>query len=151
MASGMRAWSSFIAKLSYKAESADRLRVKVNARGASQPCPCGAPVPKKLWDRLHQCAACGLQTTRDHASALEILRRGLRLRTETPAIAGVALEAPSFSYGRSHFLSYTTISWNGLPSLSVPSMVNTVVFPSSDSTDLLFAGLPLMFQLCSLV
>jgi hypothetical protein len=33
-----------------------------------------------------------------HASALEILRRGLRLRTETPAIVGVALEAPSFSY-----------------------------------------------------
>jgi hypothetical protein len=93
------AWSSFIAKLSYKAESADRLLVKVNARGTSQPCPCGAPVPKKLWDRLRKCAACGLQTTRDHASALEILRRGLRLRTETPAIAGVALEAPSFSHG----------------------------------------------------
>src|SRR6267154_4918915 len=82
-----------------KAESADRLLVKVNARGTSQQCPCGAPVPKKLGDRLHQCAACGLKTTRDHASALEILRRGLRLRTETPAIAGVALEAPSFSYG----------------------------------------------------
>jgi putative transposase len=93
------AWSSFIAKLSYKAESADRLLVKVNARGTSQQCPCGAPVPKKLGDRLHQCAACGLKTTRDHASALEILRRGLRLRTETPAIAGVALEAPRFSYG----------------------------------------------------
>jgi len=84
---------------SYKAESADRLLVKVNARGTSQQCPCGAPVPKKLWDRLHKCAACGLKTTRDRASALEILRRGLRLRTETPAIAGVALEAPSFSYG----------------------------------------------------
>jgi putative transposase len=95
------AWSSFTAKVSYKAESADRLLVKVNARGTSQPCPCGAPVPKKLWDRWHPCAACGLKTTRDHASALEILRRGLRLslRTETPAIVGVALEAPSFSYG----------------------------------------------------
>src|ERR1700720_4643568 len=91
------AWSSFIAKLSYKAASADRLLVKVNARGTSQPCPCGAPVPKKLGDRLSKCAACGLKTTRDHASALEILRRGLRLRTETPAIVGVALEAPSFS------------------------------------------------------
>jgi len=40
-----------------------------------------------------------LETIRDHASALEILRRGLRLRTETPAIAGVAPEAPIFSYG----------------------------------------------------
>ena len=28
-----------------------------------------------------------------------VLRRGLRLRTETPAIAGLALEAPSFSDG----------------------------------------------------
>ena len=31
--------------------------------------------------------------------ALELLRRGQRLRTERPAIAGVALEAPSFSDG----------------------------------------------------
>src|SRR5207302_27551 len=93
------AWSSFIAKLLYKAESADRLLVKVEARGTSQPCPCGAPVPKKLWDRKHHCTVCGLNTTRDHASALEILRRGLRLRTSMPAIAGMALEAPSFSYG----------------------------------------------------
>ncbi|HYL11758.1 MAG TPA: transposase [Terriglobales bacterium] len=93
------AWSSFIAKLSYKAESADRLLVKVDARRTSQQCPCGAPVPKKLWDRKHPCTVCGLNTTRDHASALEILRRGLRLRTTMPAIAGMALEAPSFSYG----------------------------------------------------
>jgi len=93
------AWSSFIAKLLYKAESADRLLVKVDARGTSQQCPCGAPVPKKLWDRKHHCTVCGLNTTRDHASALEILRRGLRLRTSMPAIAGMALEAPSFSYG----------------------------------------------------
>jgi transposase len=83
----------------FSATSADRQLVKVSPRGTSQQCPCGAPVPKKLWDRKHECTSCGLKTTRDHASALEILRRGLRLRTETPAIAGVALEAPSFSYG----------------------------------------------------
>ena len=93
------AWSSFIAKLLYKAESADRLLLKVNARRTSQQCPCGAPVPKKLWDRMHECKACGLKTTRDHASALEILRRGLCLRTETSARADVVLEAPSFTYG----------------------------------------------------
>src|SRR3989442_11628068 len=91
-------WSSFLAKLLYQAESADRVLVKVDPRGTSQPCPGGKPAPKKLWNRLHQCS-CGLNTTRDHASALEILRRGLRLRTETPAIAGVALKAPSFCYG----------------------------------------------------
>ena len=71
----------------------------VNARGTWQQCPCGRPVPKQLWARKHPCSACGLETIRDHASALEILRRGLRLRTETPAIAGVALAAPNFSYG----------------------------------------------------
>jgi putative transposase len=92
------AWSSFIAKLSYKAESADRLLVKVDARRTSQQCPCGAPVPKKLWDRKHHCTVCGLNTTRDHSSALEILRRGLRLRTTMPAIAGMALAAPAFRH-----------------------------------------------------
>ena len=93
------AWSSFIRKLSYKAESADRQLVKVDARGTSQQCPCGAPVPKKLWDRKHHCTVCGLNTTRDHASALEILRRGLCLRTTMPAIASMALEAPAFRHG----------------------------------------------------
>jgi len=93
------AWSAFIAKLSYKAESAGRLLMKVDARGTSQQCPCGASVPKKLWCRKHKCEACGLETTRDHASALEILRRGLRLASTTPAIVGVLSEAPSFSYG----------------------------------------------------
>src|ERR1700680_3667479 len=48
-------------------------------------------------------------------------------------------------------LSYTTISWNGLPSLPVPSMVNTVVFPSFERTELLFAALPSIFQVCSTV
>ena len=51
----------------------------------------------------------------------------------------------------SYCLSYTTISWKGLPSLSVPSIVKVVVLPSSDRTDLLFAALPFMFQVCSLV
>ncbi len=92
------AWSSFIRKLLCKAESADRVLVKVDPRGTSQPCPGGKPAPKNLWNRLHQCSR-GLNTTRDHASALEILRRGLRLRAETPAITGVALKTPSFSFG----------------------------------------------------
>ena len=92
------AWSSFIAKLLDRAESADRVLGKVDPRGTSQPCPCGKPAPKKLWNRLHKCSW-GLNTTRDHASALEILGRGLRRRTETPARAGVALEAPRLSDG----------------------------------------------------
>jgi len=76
-------WASFISKLTYKAEEAGRQLVKVDPRGTSQRCPCGAPVPKKLSDREHACTKCGLVTTRDHASATEILRLGLSLQPLT--------------------------------------------------------------------
>jgi putative transposase len=76
-------WASFIAKLAYKAEEAGRQLVKVDPRGTSQRCPCGAKVPKKLSDREHVCTACGLITTRDDASAAEILRLGLSLQAQT--------------------------------------------------------------------
>ena len=57
-------------------------------RGTSQRCPCGAKVPKKLSDREHVCTKCGLITTRDHASATEILRLGLSLHTLTKSEVG---------------------------------------------------------------
>jgi putative transposase len=76
-------WASFVAKLAYKAEEAGRLLAKVDPRGTSQRCPCGAKVPKKLSDREHVCTKCGLLTTRDHASATEILRLGQSLHTLT--------------------------------------------------------------------
>lgn len=76
-------WSSFLNKLSYKAEHAGRRFVQVNPRGTSQRCPCGADNPKKLSDREHVCMECGLATTRDHTSALEIQRLGLSLQAPT--------------------------------------------------------------------
>ena len=76
-------WASFIAKLRYKAEEAGRQLVKVDPRGTSQRCPCGARVPKKLSDREHVCTKCGLVSTRDHVSAMEILRLGLSLQDVT--------------------------------------------------------------------
>ena len=83
LASGMLArsvndagWSSFIAKLAYKAEEAGRLLVKVDPGGTSQRCVCGAPHPKTLSQRWHHCVVCGLSAPRDHVSALEILRLG---------------------------------------------------------------------------
>ena len=76
-------WSYFISMLAYKAEEAGRRLVKVDARGTSQRCPCGAQVRKKLSDREHVCTACGLLTTRDRASAMEILRLGLSLQAQT--------------------------------------------------------------------
>ena len=83
-------WGGFLSKLDYKAESAGRKLIKVNPNGTSQRCPCGAAVPKDLDQRWHHCPECGLSVSRDHASALEILRRGLRLQARTPALAGVA-------------------------------------------------------------
>lgn len=90
LASGMLAkqvndagWSSFINKLAQKAEEAARVLIKVDPRGTSQRCVCGATVPKTLAQRWHSCRSCGLSVGRDHASALEILRLGLSLRTLT--------------------------------------------------------------------
>jgi putative transposase len=82
LASGMLAksvhdagWSSFIAILSYKAESAGRALVKVDPRGTSQTCICGARVAKTLSERWHLCSACGLSAGRDQVSAQLILQR----------------------------------------------------------------------------
>ena len=77
------AWSSFLSKLAYKAESAGRVFQRVDARATSQTCPCGARVPKKLSEREHVCTACGLVLSRDHAAALVIQGRGVRLQDAT--------------------------------------------------------------------
>ena len=76
-------WASFLDKISYKAEHAGRQFIQVDARGTSQRCPCGAANRKTLSDREHACAECGLVTSRDHASAMEILRLGLSLQAPT--------------------------------------------------------------------
>ena len=78
-------WAAFFQKLSYKAESAGRRFLPVDPRGTSQRCPRGEPNPKRLSDRRHVCLKCGLTTTRDHASAMEILRLGLSLQSLTAA------------------------------------------------------------------
>jgi putative transposase len=76
-------WSSFITKLAYKAECAGRLLLKVNPRGTSQTCLCGASTPKTLSQRWHHCPSCGLSAPRDHVSAQLILARGLRVQSAT--------------------------------------------------------------------
>jgi putative transposase len=80
-------WSSFINKLAYKAESAGRMLVRVNPRGTSQTCTCGAAVPKTLSQRWHQCPECGLSAARDHVSAQLIDRLGLSRQDPTWATA----------------------------------------------------------------
>ena len=79
-------WSSFMFQLTSKAESAGRELVRVDPRGTSQTCLCGASVPKRLSDRERVCTACGLVADRDHVSAQVILQRA---RTE-PSGANVA-------------------------------------------------------------
>lgn len=68
-------WTSFLAMLAYKAEDAGRRLVKVDPRGTSQTCICGARVVKTLADRWHDCPVCGLSSGRDHVSAQVILQR----------------------------------------------------------------------------
>jgi putative transposase len=83
-------WSAFLMMLAYKAESAGRVLVKVDPRGTSQTCTCGAAVPKTLSQRWHECSACGLSLPRDHVSALLILRLGLSLQAPSAAVAAFA-------------------------------------------------------------
>ena len=73
--------------LAYKAERAGKLLVQVDARGTSQECPvCGRMVVKNLSQRSHECP-CGYKDTRDHASSLVILERGIRkVRSERPEL-----------------------------------------------------------------
>lgn len=84
-------WGLFLSKLSYKAANAGRTFVKVNPRGTSQTCICGASVAKKLRDRWHDCPECGLSAGRDHVSAQVILQRA---RTE-PSCANVGVVKPA--------------------------------------------------------
>ncbi len=75
-------WSSFLNMLDYKAENAGRQVIKVDPRYTSQECPnCHALEKKPLSERVHRCD-CGLTIGRDHAAALVILGRGLRLQAQ---------------------------------------------------------------------
>jgi putative transposase len=94
-------WSSFNQKVAYKAESAGKLFVQVDARGTSQTCPrCGRVESKSFSQRTHDCP-CGFSTSRDHASSLVILDRGLRkVRSERPELTlvdGRPLQLPASS------------------------------------------------------
>jgi putative transposase len=84
-------WGSFLNMLAYKAENAGREFVKVDPRGTSQTCLCGARVPKGLRDRWHSCPSCGLERARDHVSAQIILRLGMSLHGSTWSDVGTCV------------------------------------------------------------
>ncbi len=84
-------WSQFLTYLTYKAEDAGRELVKVDPRGTSQTCTCGARVAKRLKDRWHTCTACGVSSGRDHVSAQVILQRA----GNRPSVVNVGVVIPS--------------------------------------------------------
>jgi putative transposase len=87
------AWSQFTSYLSYKAESAGRSYVAVNPAYTTQDCSrCGHRRAVPLSERIYSCDCCGLQLDRDLNASLNIRALGLQS-------LGLALEAPSFSYG----------------------------------------------------
>ena len=69
-------WSSFLSKLTIKAENAGLLVIPVNAYNTSKNCSsCGAEVQKKLHERWHDCPGCGCSLNRDHNAAINIKNR----------------------------------------------------------------------------
>ncbi len=78
-------WSLFTSQLTYKAESAGGVVVRVNPAGTSQECSqCGKTVPKDLSVRVHQCD-CGCVLDRDLNAARNIF---LRAMSQHPASVG---------------------------------------------------------------
>ena len=71
-------WGYFLHCLTYKAEDAGKLVVKVDPKNTSQECSsCGQIVKKDLSVRVHKCP-CGTTLDRDHNSAKVILARALK-------------------------------------------------------------------------
>jgi putative transposase len=80
-------WNQFFQMLSYKAESAGRVLVKVDPKGTSQRCSgCGELVPKRLSERIHCCPHCGLVLDRDENAALNIKTLGQSVQTLSPTL-----------------------------------------------------------------
>lgn len=76
------AWSQFFAYLSYKAEDAGRVMVKVNPAYTSQDChQCGHRQKMALAERTYNCPCCALSTGRDLNAALNILKIGVGQHT----------------------------------------------------------------------
>jgi len=80
------AWSQFFNFLSYKAENAGRIVIKVNPKNTTQICSsCDEIVLKDLKTRTHRCS-CEFEVDRDYNAAINILRAGQVLCSEQEAI-----------------------------------------------------------------
>lgn len=86
-------WGMFFNMLDYKAVEADKRTIDIAPHNTSQLCSnpkCGKKVMKALSQRWHKCPYCGLELSRDHNAALNILARGISvLQAE-----GLSVSAP---------------------------------------------------------
>ncbi|HLH63313.1 MAG TPA: RNA-guided endonuclease TnpB family protein [Ktedonobacteraceae bacterium] len=86
-------WSRFFAQVSYKAEEAGRIFVKVNPAYTSQTCSqCGHRQPMPLDLRIFACPCCHVHLDRDLNATRNIKALGLQS-------VGLSLEAPGLSRG----------------------------------------------------
>jgi len=74
-------WGNFVALLTYKAESAGRILIKVNPKNTSKTCSCCGNINKLLTlrDRVYDCDACGNAIDRDINAAINVRRLGTSL------------------------------------------------------------------------
>ena len=76
-------WSKFIKILNYKAASAGSYAIAVNPQYTTQGCSgCGRLEKKAIWERQHNCPACGLSIHRDLNASKNILRSAIGLLEE---------------------------------------------------------------------
>ena len=82
-------WGQFINYAKYYGQVFGKIVVAVPPQYTSQDCSgCGARVQKTLSTRTHQCPNCNLMLDRDHNAAINILSRGLELRSQTENTGG---------------------------------------------------------------
>lgn len=80
------AWTDLTNKLTYKAEEAGRVLVKVDPAYTSQDrSRCGYRQVMPLSKRMYECPNCGLSLDRDTNVAKNILTLGLQSRQVEPA------------------------------------------------------------------
>jgi transposase len=73
-------WGMFFNMLDYKVADAGKRTVDIAPHNTSQNCSnCCKKVIKALSQRWHKCPFCGLELSRDHNAAINILARAVRL------------------------------------------------------------------------
>jgi putative transposase len=84
------AWTDLTDKLTYKAEYAGRVLVRVNPAYTSQDCSsCGHRQLMPLDKRVYDCPSCGLSLDRNTNAAKNLRRLGLESRRDNPQEAHV--------------------------------------------------------------